>query len=247
MHHHPVGQHRHADPGGYGDSQVPSSAHSISEPPGASHAQARRKPAQAQQQKDRGDHFDQELRGRQIRRRQPHKADAGRQARAAGQNQRGQAVKLRECRGRDRAGSPDSPKQRERRVECAQTQVRQVDWSDPGAEPGGDKPGDHDQQELRLELLGRETHLDLVGELLGDQSHARLEHPSGAERAQDRGPGPAAQLRVQQTIGRQADRHRDRAHRERRRQAMPYGQRELRGAIAEHRVGRQGQEGLDRH
>ena len=76
-------------------------------------------PAQAEQEEHRGHGLDDELRQREIGRRQPDEGDAGDEARAAEQDQRRKAMKLGLIGGAEGAGDPDRPDQRESRVEIA--------------------------------------------------------------------------------------------------------------------------------
>ena len=78
-----------------------------------------RQPTQAEEKEHRGDRLHDELRQREIGRRQPDEADAGDEARAAEEDQRRKAMKLGLVGGAKRTGDPDGPDQCESQAEIA--------------------------------------------------------------------------------------------------------------------------------
>ena len=84
-------------------------------------------PAQAEEKKHRGHGLHDELRQREIGRGEPHEADAGDEPRAAEQDQRRQAMKLRLIGRAKRAGDPHRPDQREGEIECRPELARSRD------------------------------------------------------------------------------------------------------------------------
>ena len=81
---------------------------------GAALEHALRQPAQPEQEQHRRHHLDDELREREIGRREPHEGEAGDETGAAHQGERDQAVVLRLHRGADGAHDADDPQQHER-------------------------------------------------------------------------------------------------------------------------------------
>ena len=211
---HRVGQRRHAAAGGHGHQQVAQAAAArLEAAPGALVIllDAARQPAQAQQQQDQCHHLDRQLRQRQVRRREPDEGQAGHQARAARQRQRGQPVVLGLIGRRHRADAAHQPQQGEGRVHRGQMARAIQPAAGAQRQPRHEQRAQHDQQHLHLQARGRQP-AQQPGRRHAGAVQQRLEAAPAVE-AVDEGhaAGIGLLVRAQRQVQHHARRHGDHA------------------------------------